>query len=706
MINTVEKTLSDGKVLSIETGRVAKEAGGSVIVRIGDTMILATATMSLTPREGIDFFPLMVEFEEKLYAAGKIPGGFFKREGRLSEKAILNCRKVDRPIRPMFPEGFRNDVQVVVTPLSVDQENPHDVLGIIGASAALSISDIPFDGPIGAVRVSIVDGKFVANPTQSQTKESTLDLVIAGTKTEISMIEAGANQISEDQMLEAIKFGHTFIKESIAMQEELVKKAGKEKAKVEVYKISDKVRSFVTKEVTGRIEKAMRITDREKQMDELDAIKSDVKAKALENKELEDELKKHPGDIKAVIEEIEYETMRRLVLKENKRVDGRGPNDIREINCEIGTLPRTHGSAIFSRGQTQVLTILTLGSLGEEQRLEGLDLEETGKRYMHHYNFPAYSVGEVRPMRGPGRREIGHGALAEKALLPVVPKPDDFPYTLRLVSEVLGSNGSTSMASTCGSTLALMHAGVKIDAPVAGISVGLISEGDKFVTITDIQGLEDHLGDMDFKVTGTRKGITAIQVDIKIKGLSFDLIKRALQQAKEGRYFILDKMEAILPKPSTELSPFAPRVISFKIDPEKIGMVIGPGGKNIRRITDETGVQMDIEDDGTIRITTNDAEMAKKAKAEVDAITFEPKAGDVFHSKVVRIMDFGAFCEIPGGKDGLVHISQLAPQRVARVEDVLKLDDEVIVKVIEIDDKGRINLTMKGVTEDDKKRAM
>ena len=706
MIKTVEKTLSDGKILSIETGRVAKEAGGSVIIRLGDTMVLATATMSLTPREGIDFFPLMVEFEEKLYAAGKIPGGFFKREGRLSEKAILNCRKVDRPIRPMFPEGFRNDVQVVITPLSVDQENPHDVLGIIGASAALSISDIPFDGPIGAVRVSLVDGKFVANPTLAQTKDSTLDLVIAGSKTEISMIEAGANQIPEDQMLEAIKFGHTFIKEVIAMQEELVKKAGKEKAKVEVYQISDKVRSFVTKMTADRIEKAMRITDREKQIDELDAIKSEVKNKALENKELEDELKKHPGDIKAVIEEIEYETMRRLVLKENKRVDGRGPKDIREISCEIGTLPRTHGSAIFSRGQTQVLTILTLGSLGEEQRLEGLDLEETGKRYMHHYNFPAYSVGEVRPMRGPGRREIGHGALAEKALLPVIPGPDDFPYTLRLVSEVLGSNGSTSMASTCGSTLALMHAGVKIAAPVAGISVGLISEGDKAVTITDIQGLEDHLGDMDFKVTGTRKGITAIQVDIKIKGLSFDLIKKALEQAKEGRYYILDKMEAILPKPSTELSPFAPRVISFKIDPEKIGMVIGPGGKNIRRITDETGVQMDIEDDGTIRITTNDAEMAKKAKAEVDAITFEPKAGDVFHSKVVRIMDFGAFCEIPGGKDGLVHISQLAPQRVARVEDVLKLDDEVIVKVIEIDDKGRINLTMKGVTEEDKKRAM
>ncbi|MBU0630137.1 MAG: polyribonucleotide nucleotidyltransferase [Candidatus Margulisbacteria bacterium] len=706
MIKTVEKTLSDGKVLSIETGRVAREAGGSVIIRLGDTMVLATATMSGSPREGIDFFPLMVDFEEKLYAAGKIPGGFFKREGRLSEKAILNCRKVDRPIRPMFPEGFRNDVQVVITPLSVDQENQHDIIGIIGASAALSISDIPFDGPIGAVRVSLVDGKFVANPTLAETKASTLDLVIAGSKTEISMIEAGANQIPEDQMLEAIKFGHTFIKETIAMQEELVKKAGKEKIKVEVYQISEKIRSFVTKLAADRIEKAMRITDREKQMDELDAIRKDIKNKALENKELEEELKKHPGDIKAVVEEIEYETMRRLVLKENKRVDGRGPKDIREINCEIGVLPRTHGSAIFSRGQTQVLTILTLGSLGEEQRLEGLDLEETGKRYMHHYNFPAYSVGEVRPMRGPGRREIGHGALAEKALLPVIPNSDDFPYTLRLVSEVLGSNGSTSMASTCGSTLALMHAGVKIEAPVAGISVGLISEGDKFVTITDIQGLEDFLGDMDFKVTGTRKGITAIQVDIKIKGLSFDLIKRALEQAKEGRYYILDKMEAILPKPSTELSPFAPRVISFKIDPEKIGMVIGPGGKNIRRITDETGVQMDIEDDGTIRITTNDAEMAKKAKAEVDAITFEPKAGDVFHSKVVRIMDFGAFCEIPGGKDGLVHISQLAPQRVARVEDVLKLDDEVIVKVIEIDDKGRINLTMKGVSEEEKKRAM
>src|SRR3989339_441272 len=698
MINTVEKALSDGKVLSIETGRVAKEAGGSVIVRIGDTMILATATMSLTPREGIDFFPLMVEFEEKLYAAGKIPGGFFKREGRLSEKAILNCRKVDRPIRPMFPEGFRNDVQVVVTPLSVDQENPHDVLGIIGASAALSISDIPFDGPIGAVRVSIVDGKFVANPTQSQTKESTLDLVIAGTKTEISMIEAGANQISEDQMLEAIKFGHTFIKESIAMQEELVKKAGKEKAKVEEYKISDKVRSFVTKEVTGRIEKAMRITDREKQMDELDAIKSDVKAKALENKELEDELKKHPGDIKAVIEEIEYETMRRLVLKENKRVDGRGPNDIREINCEIGTLPRTHGSAIFSRGQTQVLTIVTLGSAGEEQRLEGLDLEETGKRYMHHYNFPPFSVGEVRPMRGPGRREIGHGALAEKALLPVIPDKESFPYTIRLVSEILSSNGSSSMASTCGSNLALLDAGVPIKSVVGGVSVGIvIGEDGKYKLLTDIQGPEDHFGGMDFKIAGSTKGITAIQLDVKTDGLTAEMIRDTLEQSRKNRIEIIDVMSQTLGAPRSDLSAYAPRIITLKINPEKIRDVIGPGGKIINQIIDETGVEIDIEDDGLVFITADNPEAGAKALEWVKNLTHEVVPGEVFQGRITRIMNFGAFAEILPGQEGMVHISEISEKRIGKVEDVLKVGQMVTVKVKEIDNLGRINLTMRGL---------
>jgi polyribonucleotide nucleotidyltransferase len=706
MIKTVEIKLEDGRVISLETGRVAREAGGSVIVRLGDTMVLATATMSSTVREGIDFFPLLVDFEEKLYAAGKIPGGFFKREGRPSEKAILNARKVDRPIRPMFPEGFRNDVQIVVTPLSVDQENPPDVLAIIGASAALSISEIPFQGPIAGVRVAKVDNNFIVNPTTAQMKESSLDLVLAGDKDAISMIEAGADEVSEEDVMKAVRAGHEMIKKLIDIQNELVKKAGQAKVEVALCFPDEKIEKFVREKATSHIDKALRIADKELQMKELAKIEGELKKLCAENAEINDKISKCPSAIKAVIEEVEYEIMRKMVLEEGKRIDGRGPKDIRNISCEIGVLPRTHGSAIFTRGQTQVLTVATLGSAGEEQRLEGLDIEETGKRYMHHYNFPAYSVGEVRPLRGPGRREIGHGALAERALLPVIPSEEDFPYTIRLVSEVLGSNGSTSMASTCGSTLALMDAGVKIEAPVAGISIGLISDKNKAVTITDIQGVEDHLGDMDFKVTGTRKGITSIQVDIKIKGLSEELIKQALEQAKEGRYYILDKMEAVIANPRPELSPYAPRVISFKIDTEKIGAVIGPGGKMIRSIIEETGVQIDIEDDGTVLITTADAEAAKKAKARIDALTFEPKAGDVFRSKAVRLMPFGAFFELPGGKDGLVHISQLAPQRVGRVEDVVKLGDEAIVKVIEIDDMGRINLTMKGVTEEDKKRAI
>lgn len=706
MIKKVERDLGDGRILTIETGRVAKEAGGAVMVRLGDTVILATATMSGTPRAGIDFFPLLVDFEEKLYAVGKIPGGFFKREGRPSEKAILNARKIDRPIRPLFPEGFRNDVQIVVTPLSFDQENIPDTLAIVGASAALSISEIPFEGPIAGVRVAKVGDKFIVNPTATQMKESVLDLVIAGTKSAVSMIEAGADEVGEADMLEAIKVGHEEIKKLIALQEELVKVAGQPKVKVEIREPEEKIVKFVHARATAKIEAALQMSDKDRQTEALQKIVEDLKKESEADKELSELMAKYPADIKSAMEEIEYGFMRRIVLKEGRRLDGRGPKDIRPISCEIGVLPRTHGSAIFSRGQTQVLTIATLGSAGEEQRIEGLDLEETGKRYMHHYNFPAYSVGEVRPLRGPGRREIGHGALAEKALLPVIPSEEKFPYTIRLVSEVLGSNGSTSMASTCGSTLALMDAGVKIESPVAGISVGLITEGDKAVTITDIQGLEDHLGDMDFKVTGTRKGITAIQVDIKIKGLSFEIIAQALEQAKEGRFYILDKMEAVIANPRAELSPYAPRVISFKIDKEKIGMVIGPGGKNIKRIVEETGVQIDIEDDGTVRITTVDPEAGKRAKAEVDEITFEPKEGDVFKSNVERIMPFGAFIALPGGKDGLVHISHISDRRIARVEDVLKLGDEVIVKVIEIDDMGRINLTIRGVTEEDKKRVL
>lgn len=704
MIEEVKHELADGRVLLLEAGRVAKEASGSVIVRLGDTMVLAVATMASTRREGIDFFPLLIDYEEKFYAIGKIPGSFFRREGRPTEKAILNARKIDRPIRPMFPKGFRNDVQVVVTPLSFDQEHNPDVLGIIGASAALSISDIPFEGPIGGVRVAKVGGQFIVHPTDTQMAESSLDLVIAGTKEAVSMIEAGAAEVSEADILEAIKLGHEEIKRLIETQEKLVKLVGKPKKRVELYQPNEKIAKLVWDKATAKIEAAIRLTDKDKQETAFTELEEELKKAAEADKELADLVAKCPADIKTVVEEIEYELMRRMVLKEGKRLDGRGPKDIREIKCEIGVLPRAHGSAIFSRGETQVLTVATLGSVGDAQLIDGLDLSETDKKYMHHYNFPAYSVGEVRPLRGAGRREIGHGALAEKALLPVLPGSDIFPYTFRLVSEVLASNGSTSMASTCGSTLALMDAGVKISSPVAGISIGLISEGDKAVTITDIQGLEDHLGDMDFKVTGTKKGITAIQVDIKIKGLKHEIIAQALQQAKEGREYILDKMAQAIAAPRAELSPYAPRVITLHIDKEKIGTVIGPGGKMIRSIVEETGVQIDIEDDGTVLITTSDPEAGKKAQARIEELTWEPRVGDVFRGRVERIMNFGAFVSIPGGKDGLIHISQLSNQRVAKVEDAVKIGDELLVKVVEIDDMGRINLTLKGVTEEDRQR--
>ncbi|MBI5700928.1 polyribonucleotide nucleotidyltransferase [Candidatus Saganbacteria bacterium] len=711
-IEKVELGVLPSQTLSIETGKIALEAGGSVVVRLGDTIVLATATASAAPREGIDFFPLLVDFEEKLYAAGRIPGGFFKREGRPSEKSILNSRKVDRPIRPLFPDGYKNDVQIVVTPLSVDQENPPDIIGIIGASAALTLSSIPFEGPIGAARIGRINSQLVINPTLSQMRESDIDIVIAGTKDKVLMIEAQANEATEADVFSAIKAGHVFVKQVIELQEKLVKKAGKPKIAVEPHKVNQHIEQFIAKSFKKKIEEALKISDKNTQIGEIKKIEDEIKAGLEKDSGLKEVYLANPKDIKKVIEEIEYDFIRDMILNQGKRVDGRGLKDIRKLSCEVGVLPRAHGSSLFSRGQTQILNIVTLGSAGEEQMLEGLDLEETGKRYMHHYNFPAFSVGEVRPLRGPGRREIGHGALAEKALLPVLPTEKKFPYTIRLVSETMGSNGSTSMASTCASTLALMDAGVQISSPVAGISIGLITSdpstslgaSKKWVTITDIQGLEDHLGDMDFKVTGTRKGITAIQVDIKTKGLSFEVVEKALTEAREARYVILDKMAEAIAKPRADLSPYAPRIISIKINPEKIGMVIGPGGKNIKKLIEETGTQIDIEDDGTVLITTSDPEAAKAARSAIEAMTFEPKIGDVFSAKIVRIMPFGAFAEIPGGKDGLVHISQLSDRRVAKVEDVVNLGDEVIVKVQEIDDMGRINLTMKGVTEADKNR--
>lgn len=684
----------DGKTLSLETGRVAREAGGAVVVRLGDTMVLAIVTASELPKESVDFFPLTVDFEEKLYAAGKIPGGFFKREGRPTEKAILTSRLVDRPTRPLFPDNFRNEVQIVVTPLSVDQDNAPDVLGMIGASAALTISEIPFMGPAGAVRVGKIGDKLVINPTSEQMGQSELDIVVAGTKDAVMMVEAGADEVSEEIVLSAIELAHSRIKEVIKLQEELAKLAGKPKMEPKLYAPDKDIEKYVKDFASKRICAALEITEREKQTDELKKIEQDT-IESVKDEKLAALVKNRPYDVRAVIKSIEKKFVRDMVINKRVRPDGRKLDEIRPITCEVGLLPRAHGSAIFTRGSTQVMTVATLGAMGEEQRIEGLEPEDSKKRYMHHYNFPAYSVGEVRPLRGPGRREIGHGALAERALLPVLPDSEKFPYTVRLVSEVLMSNGSTSMASTCGSTLALMDAGIPITAPVSGIAMGLIKEGDKVAILSDIQGLEDFLGDMDFKVAGTSKGITALQMDIKIKGISIEIMKKALEEAKKGRAFILAKMTESISKPRQELSQFAPRVITLMIPVDKIGLVIGPGGKNIKRIVEETGVQIDIEDDGRVFITGPDVKGAEQAKSIIEGMTAEAVIGKTYLGTVTRLMNFGAFVEIMPGKEGLVHISQLEDRRVAKVEDVVKVGDEILVKVIEIDEQGRINLSKK-----------
>jgi polyribonucleotide nucleotidyltransferase len=693
MIKKVEMDF-DGKVLSLETGRVAREAGGAVIVRLGDTMVLAVATTSELPKESIDFFPLTVDYEEKLYAAGKIPGGFFKREGRPTEKAILTSRLIDRPTRPLFPENFRNEVQIVVTPLSVDQDNAPDVLGMLGASAALTISEIPFMGPAGAVRVGKVGDKLIINPNSEQMEQSELDIIVAGTKDGVMMVEAGADQVSEEVVLSAIELAHSRIKELVKLQEELAKLAGKPKMEPRLYEPNKEIEKYVKDFASKKIAAALEITDRDKQNDELKKIQQDA-IESIKDEKLAALVKERPFDVKALIKSIEKKFVRDMIISKRVRPDGRKLDEIRPITCEVGFLPRAHGSAIFTRGTTQVMTVATLGSVGEEQRIEGLEPEESKKRYMHHYNFPAFSVGEVRPLRGPGRRDIGHGALAERAILPVLPTEEKFPYTVRLVSEVLMSNGSTSMAATCGSTLALMDAGIPITSPVSGIAMGLVKEGDKVAVLSDIQGLEDFLGDMDFKVAGTSKGITALQMDIKIKGISIEIMKKALEQAKLGRAFILSKMTESLANPRQELSQFAPRVITLTVPIDKIGMVIGPGGKNIKRIIEDTGVQVDIEDDGRVFITGADVKGAERAKSIIEGMTAEAVVGKTYLGKVTRLMNFGAFVEIMPGKEGLVHISQLADRRVAKVEDVVKVGDEIKVKVVEIDDQGRINLSKK-----------
>jgi polyribonucleotide nucleotidyltransferase len=688
------RTTLGGRSLTAEIGKVAKQANGSVMLRYGDTVVLVTATVSKEQRQGIDFFPLLVDYEERLYAVGKIPGGFIKREGRPSEKAILSMRLTDRAIRPLFPYGFRNDVQVVATVLSVDQDCPPDVTAMIGASIALSISDIPFSGPIAGLVVGRINGEFIINPTREQSEQSEMQLVVAGTRDAVMMVEAGAKEVPEEIMLEGIVSGHRVIQDIIGFQDEIIAQFGKPKLEIPVYQVDPELDRLVRDYVSERVAVAVRNPDKLARQDAIDQLERESREHFLES------YPERGKDIKEIFRGILKETVRQMILEEQERPDGRKLDEIRPITCEVGILPRAHGSGLFTRGQTQALTVATLGSVSDEQILDGLGVEES-KRYIHQYNFPPYCVGETRPMRGPGRRDIGHGALAERALLHVLPKEESFPYTIRLVSEILESNGSSSMASVCGSTLALMDAGVPISSPVVGIAMGLVTGVDKFAVLSDIQGIEDALGDMDFKVAGTAKGVTALQMDIKVKGVSAEVLKKALEQAKEGRMFILSKILEVLPGPRPELSKYAPRIITITIDQEKIRDVIGPGGKTIRKIIEDTGVQIDIEDDGRAFIAATDAEAGQKALRIIETLTQDVEVGKIYMGKVTRLMDFGAFVEIiPGvlglqGKEGLVHISQLDERRVGRVRDVLKEGDELFVKVTEIDRQGRINLSRK-----------
>lgn len=679
-----------GRTLSLESGRLAKQAGGSVLVCYGDTSVLVTATGSQEPRQGIDFFPLTVDYEERLYAVGKIPGSWVKREGKPSEKAILSGRLTDRSIRPLFAEGFRNDVQVVVTVLSVEQDNPPEILGIIGASAALSVSDVPFMGPVGGVVVGYVDGQYILNPTREQAERSSLHLVIAGTRDAINMVEAGAKEIPEDVMLGALAFGHQAIQKIIALQDDLVAKCGKPKRQVTIFDVPEEIDKVVREMATDKLVTAIQTTEKLAREAAINEVKQEVQTALAETYPDQQKL------VSEVLHRIVKENVRRLILENGIRPDGRGLTEIRPISIEVGLFNRTHGSALFTRGQTQALTVATLGAMGDVQMLDGLSDEES-KRYMHHYNFPPFSVGETRPMRGPSRRDIGHGALAERALEPMIPSEDEFPYTIRLVSEILESNGSSSMASVCGSTLALMDSGVPIKAPVAGVAMGLVKGTDKVAVLTDIQGMEDALGDMDFKVAGTAQGINALQMDIKIRGLSMEIFEKALAQAREGRMFILNKMLAVIDQPRPELSPFAPRILTLQIEVDKIRDVIGPGGKVIQKIIAETGVKIDVEPDGKIYIAATDATQGQRALKMIETITKNVEVGAVYMGKVTRVEKYGAFVEVAPGKEGLVHISQLDVDRVAKTEDVVAVGDEILVKVTEIDKQGRINLSRKEV---------
>ncbi|MGN7297509.1 polyribonucleotide nucleotidyltransferase [Ferdinandcohnia sp. SAFN-114] len=687
-----------GRQLTVEIGQLAKQANGAVLVRYGETAVLSTATASKEPKP-LDFFPLTVNYEERLYAVGKIPGGFIKREGRPSEKAILASRLIDRPIRPLFADGFRNEVQVVSIVMSVDQDCSSEMAAMFGSSLALSVSDIPFEGPIAGVTVGRVDNQFIINPSVKDQEMSDINLVVAGTKDAINMVEAGAEEVPEEVMLEAIMFGHEEIKRLIAFQEKIVAEIGKEKREIVLYELDSELEAQIRAKAEEDINKAVQVAEKHAREDAINEIKAAIIEEYTEQEADEATLKQ----VKEILNKLVKEEVRRLITVEKVRPDGRQIDEIRPLSSEVGLLSRTHGSGLFTRGQTQALSICTLGALGDVQILDGLGIEET-KRFMHHYNFPQFSVGETGPMRGPGRREIGHGALGERALEPVVPSEKDFPYTIRLVSEVLESNGSTSQASICASTLAMMDAGVPIKAPVAGIAMGLIKSGEHYTVLTDIQGMEDHLGDMDFKVAGTSKGVIALQMDIKIAGLSREILEEALQQAKKGRMQILDSMLATLTTPRSELSKYAPKILTLKINPDKIRDVIGPSGKQINKIIDETGVKIDIEQDGTVFISSVDEAMNQKAKKIIEDIVREVEVGQMYLGKVKRIEKFGAFVEIFSGKDGLVHISELAEERVGKVEDVVSIGDELLVKVTEIDKQGRVNLSRKAVLREQKEK--
>ena len=687
-----------GRKLTVEYGQLAKQANGAVMIRYGDTAVLSTATASKQPKP-LDFFPLTVNYEERLYAVGKIPGGFIKREGRPSERAVLTSRLIDRPIRPLFADGFRNEVQVISMVMSVDQDCSSEMAAMFGSSLALTVSDIPFEGPIAGVQVGLIDGEFIINPNVEQLEKSEINLIVAGTKDAINMVEAGADEVPEEKMLEAIMFGHEEIKRLISFQEEIAAQVGKEKMEVELYQIDQDIEAEVRGICEEDMIKAIQVQEKHAREAAIKEVKDDVIAKFEEKEADEAQLKQ----VKQVLDKLVKGEVRRLITEEKLRPDGRGLDEIRPLASQVGLLPRTHGSGLFTRGQTQALSICTLGAMGDVQVIDGLGLEES-KRFMHHYNFPLFSVGETGPIRGPGRREIGHGALGERALEPIIPNEKDFPYTIRIVSEVLESNGSTSQASICASTLAMMDAGVPIKAPVAGIAMGLIQSGEHYSILTDIQGMEDHLGDMDFKVAGTAKGVTALQMDIKIEGLSREILEEALQQAKSGRMHILDSMLSTISESRSKLSQYAPKILTMHINPDKIRDVIGPSGKQINKIIEETGVKIDIEQDGSVFISSTDEEMNKKAKKIIEDIVREVEVGQLYLGKVKRIEKFGAFVEIFNGKDGLVHISELAEERIGKVEDVVSIGDELLVKVTEIDRQGRVNLSRKAVLKEQREK--